>query len=594
MLSMPTKSYAIPDAKRSRTEKLSEESSEESSDESSNADSTASTEIEMDDPAARPMTFSSASLALVPTTTAPPEYYELLDDPEFLRQFSKKLTDQDQAGRKLYQQSIVHIFSAMQQYDAGVPEAYPTSASNYSTGFILEYSGHNFIVTSSDLINYITYISVRLSDDGRYYNAKVIVVDHDCGLALLTVEQPEFWLKTKPLKLGKPAILRQPVIAIGYPIGGEELCITDGDISRMEVAEYAQSRCKMLRVQMTAALNEGNTGGPVLNSEGEVVGVALQARNDGEGLNYIVPIEILEHFLRDYILTRTQPGGYRGFPHLAIETQKITTQSLRDAKGLKDEIGIIITKVHPLCSADGILQVGDVLLALDGCKINNDGSICTKDLERISFTHLITCKFIYDTIHATILRGQETLELSIPLLYRAFTTTLAGPCNYATPPTYFIVSGVILTPVTQTLINGVGLGAMFSDQEQLDHFEDKPKKVPGEETVVIHDILTSQYSRELLPFKSEFITEVNGHKINNLREIIAALDANQNEFHLIKTNQDHLMPLKKLTIDEHQTILLGCPDRSKDLLRAAEYKPGCPEYEAFVTRNYKPVLRPTA
>jgi S1-C subfamily serine protease len=114
---------------------------------------------------------------------------------------------------------------------------------------------------------------------------------------------------------------------VGYPIGGESLSVTAGVVSRIELQEYAQGGETLLAIQIDAAINSGNSGGPVINEDDQLVGVAFQslATLDSENIGYVIPVDILRHFLQDI----ERHGGYTGFCSLGVKFQPMESPSLR-------------------------------------------------------------------------------------------------------------------------------------------------------------------------------------------------------------------------------------------------------------------------
>ena len=99
------------------------------------------------------------------------------------------------------------------------------------------------------------------------------------------------------------------VQAIGYPMGGEQVSITEGVVSRIEYAEY-NMEAQGLRIQVDAALNQGNSGGPVI-LDGAVVGVVFSGIEYAENIGYVIPAEEVRLFLEDI-----GDGSYDGQPRL--------------------------------------------------------------------------------------------------------------------------------------------------------------------------------------------------------------------------------------------------------------------------------------
>ena len=121
----------------------------------------------------------------------------------------------------------------------------------------------------------------------------------------------------KPLLPG----LQEPVRVVGYPIGGVAISVTSGVVSRIEVTSYSHGCSELLGLQIDAAINSGNSGGPAFNTLDECVGVAFQSlkHEDAENIGYVIPTPVIDHFITDY----DRNGQYTGFPTLGLEWQKL-------------------------------------------------------------------------------------------------------------------------------------------------------------------------------------------------------------------------------------------------------------------------------
>lgn len=95
--------------------------------------------------------------------------------------------------------------------------------------------------------------------------------------ALLTVDDDSFWADVAPIVMGRLPRLQDQCTVVGFPIGGDTISVTAGVASRVEMTPYAHSSSELLAVQIDAAINSGNSGGPVFDSKGLCVGVAFQS-----------------------------------------------------------------------------------------------------------------------------------------------------------------------------------------------------------------------------------------------------------------------------------------------------------------------------
>src|SRR5207248_1061740 len=123
-----------------------------------------------------------------------------------------------------------------------------------------------------------------------------------------------FFDDTAPVRFGDLPARQERLSVYGFPIGGNELCVTEGIVSRIEVHRYTHAFRNLLAIQTDAAINPGNSGGPVFR-DGQLVGIAFQGyrSSEAEKIGYVVPTSIVQQFLED-----TRDGKCDGLPSLGI------------------------------------------------------------------------------------------------------------------------------------------------------------------------------------------------------------------------------------------------------------------------------------
>jgi S1-C subfamily serine protease len=169
----------------------------------------------------------------------------------------------------------------------------------------------------------------------------------------------------------------------------------------------------------------------------KIVGVAFQSAMRGENIGYMVPAPIIKHFLHDI-----EDGKYDGFPELGIKFQKMENPDIREKYNLaEDQSGVLITGILIDSPAKNILMVNDVILAVDGTDVENDGTIEFRPGERTSMIFLIQKKYINDNITLSILRNGKVMNKTIKLTVPMNSTRLVPFEKYDTPPTYYITGG---------------------------------------------------------------------------------------------------------------------------------------------------------
>jgi S1-C subfamily serine protease len=160
-------------------------------------------------------------------------------------------------------QSVVKVLTVSDSPDYEQPwQSHGPSNSTGSGGIVLTKRGLR-VLTNGHVVQNQVFVELRRFGASRKYVAEVEGVSHECDLALLRVPREEFFQGAEPIEIGTLPLLGDTVTVCGYPIGGDRLSLTQGVVSRIEVSAYSHSQRPLLSVQIDAAVNAGNSGGPV-------------------------------------------------------------------------------------------------------------------------------------------------------------------------------------------------------------------------------------------------------------------------------------------------------------------------------------------
>ncbi len=263
------------------------------------------------------------------------------------------------------------------------------------SGFVFTPDG--LILTNSDVVDGARNASVTLAD-GRTLHADILGHDPDTDLGVLRVTASDLVVAS----LGDSSRLRpgQLVIAIGNPYGFEHT-VTTGVVSALGRALRARTgRLMENLIQTDAALNPGNSGGPLVTSAGEVIGVNTAVILGGQGISFAIPIDTAKRVVSDLIAHGRVRRSYIG---IAGRDTKLP-RSLARALGLASGSGVLVVSiVDNGPAANATLREGDVIVEVDGVPIGR-----VDDLHRV-----LTDQQIGRVIDVAIVRngGRRTLRL---------------------------------------------------------------------------------------------------------------------------------------------------------------------------------------
>jgi serine protease Do len=240
------------------------------------------------------------------------------------------------------------------------------------SGFVVTEDG--YIMTNYHVIEGADKIIVRLAADNRDYEAKVIGTDQLTDLALIKIESKRR-LPTIPLGNSEGLRVGEWVIAIGNPLVYDHT-VTVGVVSAKGRKLVGLSRDVSLDnyIQTDAAINRGNSGGPLLNVRGEAVGINSAISVAGQGISFAIPINMA----RD-VMTQLREKGKVSRGYLGVTIQDIQNELPADQReyfGLEEREGAFVQSVAPDQPADRAgLRPGDAIISVDGQSIHGSDDL---------------------------------------------------------------------------------------------------------------------------------------------------------------------------------------------------------------------------
>ena len=244
------------------------------------------------------------------------------------------------------------------------------------SGFVIDTEGH--LLTNNHVVEGADSIQVKLGSSDTTYEAKVVGADPATDLAMLDVEAPADQLH--PLTLGKSAQMEvgDPVVAIGNPFGLDRT-VTGGIVSALQRQIEAPDGFSITNViQTDAAINPGNSGGPLINVDGEVIGINSQIATGGGGngnvgIGFAIPIDTVRSEIHQLETTGEVEHAFLGISGGTI------TPELAKAINLPVEEGVIVQTVVKGGPADKAgIEGGSTSATIDGAKVSLGGDVITE------------------------------------------------------------------------------------------------------------------------------------------------------------------------------------------------------------------------
>eukprot|EP00977_Amphora_coffeiformis_P025424 scaffold19753_cov231-Amphora_coffeaeformis.AAC.2 len=456
--------------------------------------------------------------------------------------------EEEQLSRVL--DSILKIHCTHSEPDYLIPWQKQHQSPSTSSGFVIEIPGvGKRVMTNAHSVEYGTMIQVQRRGGERKYQATVEVIANECDLAILNVDDSssaDFWDGLHALEFGPLPALQEEVEVLGYPTGGDSLSITSGVVSRIEMQEYSQASTHLLAIQIDAAINAGNSGGPVVNDDRQVIGVAFQGLVGAENIGYVVPVTVVLHILQGL----QRDGKYTGFCSLGVITNSLENTGFRKSLGmLEDDLsGLLVQETSPLSHAKGIFQPNDVICQVDGIPVGNDGKIPFRRGERVSLACYIQTKFVGDTVKVTVWRNRQQVVLDVPL---GISSRLVPAHFDNRPPPYMIVGGLVFTPLS--------VPYLFASNAWDEYVSDNvsyllgkwhsSKQEENDEVVVLSHVLAHQENLGFDTLGDLHLEKCNGEKVRSLNHLKRLLEDCTEQFVRFE-----FAPNKQIMVLEHANL----------------------------------------
>jgi putative serine protease PepD len=328
---------------------------------------------------------------------------------------SAGLTADELVNVRIYRQAapaVANIVTRTVEYDFFMN---PVPVEGAGSGFLIDTAGH--ILTNYHVVQDAQAIEVTLGDQSRY-PAKFVGADPRNDIALIKIDPRG--RKLAPLPLGDAHTLEvgQRVLAIGNPFGFQST-LTTGVVSALgRTVQTGPNTFIDEAVQTDAAINRGNSGGPLLNTRGEVVGintVIFSPTGTTAGIGFAIPINTARRVAEDLI---TQGRVRRAY--LGIEGRSVWPE-LAEALGLPVSDGLLIERVTPngpaaqagvrggnrrvLAGLQDLWIGGDILVAVDGKKVAS----------QVDVNLLLNRKRPGDAVTLTLYRGGQKMDVRVTL-----------------------------------------------------------------------------------------------------------------------------------------------------------------------------------
>lgn len=367
----------------------------------------------------------------------------------------------------------------------------------------------NRILTNAHVVANETFLEVKKYGDTKRYQAEVLYVSHESDLAILKVKDTKFFKDTVPLEFGHLPSIQDKVTVYGFPMGGNTISVSTGIVSRIEHNRYAHSGKKFLAIQIDAAINPGNSGGPAI-SKGKIAGIVMQGITFSQNIGYIVPVDVVQHFLEDI-----KDGEYNGFPKLGIYIKNLENPTIKKYYHLDENMsGILVIDILYGSPLEDVLEKEDIIISINGHNIEDDGTVEFRSKQFTDFKYFIDELQVKDEVTLKVLRNGKEIVLQSKMNSTNDKTMSFANLEYDQVPNYFIHGGYVFTPLTKNLLNASRLSLMPLRYQAEHKWPTKEKQ----EVVLLLKVLASSLNQGDHMMRLWAIEKINGQAFKTFKE----------------------------------------------------------------------------
>jgi len=441
----------------------------------------------------------------------------------------EKIISTSQAWRPIQDSvtdTVVQVFAQIAEIDLLQPYKTPHQGSACGSGFFINETGD--IITNAHVIDQARSVWIQIPTLGkRIIDVDVISVSPERDIALLRVTPDGLDLikqvlgKIPYLPLGDSDMIRRSdeILALGYPLGQQSLKSTTGVISGRE----------QHLIQMSAALNPGNSGGPSLNNNGEVVGINAANIPSAQNIGYLIPINDLKIVLDDLYKVKLLRK-----PFLGVLFNN-ATDDLTEFLGNPAPGGCYVVEVVKGSTLDKAgVKSGDMIYEINGNRLDIFGEMSVPWSEdKISIVDFVTRLSIGEDLHLVAYRNGAHKEMSVKFSQSTLPAIRRIYPGYEDID-YEVFGGMVVMPLTLNHIH-----AMASSASGLAKFAElKNQATP--KLIITHIFPNSQLYRARSLAIGATINEVNGVEVHTLDEFRASIKDHATDKFLTMKVSDHV------------------------------------------------------
>ena len=443
------------------------------------------------------------------------------------------------------QLALVRVNVTGQSYDYFRPWQKKAPFSKRALGAVLS---KGRVLVTADLVANQNFVELERAETGEKTAAKVQVIDFEANLALLEPTEKTFLDGITPLEITADTVVGDRLAAWQLEPTGA-LLATEGLVTTVQMTQYPIDVGEFLtyRISIPMQYRENSYTVPLVKNN-KLAGLLLRYDSRSQLLDAI-PAPIITHFLKE-----ADSQNYRGFPSAGFSFFPTRDPELREFAGEKGKGGgVYVTNVEPKTPAmKAGLQVGDIVTAVAGREIDQNGNYLDPLHGKIEFTNLLTAHaYSGDVVPFRVERNGKPVQLNVTLEHRDTKDYVSPPYNFDQPPRYYVLGGLIFQELSRQYLKEWGPTWERSAPQRLvyfDRFQSELFPEGNRRVVILSQVLPADSTIGYDDLAYLTVTKVNGKEIKSLDDLAEAVKQPIDGFIKIETEEDP----KQIALDAAQ------------------------------------------
>ena len=446
--------------------------------------------------------------------------------------------------------AVVRVEVTAQSFDSHAPWRLKTPETFSVTGYVIE---QGKIITVAEPLTHGVVLAVSKPGDPQKAYAEVAATDFCAGLVLLTVPDKTFFADIEPMKLAES----------GIPSGEKYIFAWDenGNLKAVSV-HYEKSAFVTLNgiggsfIHFVRGEAFRSLGGEPVIVDGKLMGVIHST--DSQGISRVISVDLIRRMLKDM-----EDGKYDGQPSFFLYNAPINgDKSLRSYLGMREEnTGVYVVHVPSRTSGHGVLESGDVLLSIEGYRIDDNGSYESRLYGSIPFQSMIYLNhYVGDGLTFEVLRGKKRIQISfdlIPITPQTFLIPLKGTYSR---PRYLIVGGAVLQELSVDYMEAIwGEDWRWKADSRFLYYYNNYWLDPSlkkERIVILSRVLPDSFNIGYHDKSNLILLKVNGSAVRDLKHVRDIMERSEEDFYIYEFQGGERIVFEKDLVDKNQQRIL--------------------------------------